>query len=110
MNSAVRAVVRMGRYLGCKVFFIKEGYQGMVDGGDHIVEAHWKSVSGIINKGGTLIGSARCQDFRERAGAHFRILHFRRKLFRQFSILYLHLFTYKLPKVSAKAIVKNVAR
>jgi 6-phosphofructokinase len=48
------------RYLGCKVFFIKEGYQGMVDGGDHIVEAHWKSVSGIINKGGTLIGSARC--------------------------------------------------
>jgi 6-phosphofructokinase 1 len=40
----------------------------MVDGGDHIVEAHWKSVSGIINKGGTVIGSARCQDFRERAG------------------------------------------
>ena len=68
MNSAVRAVVRMGRYLGCKVFFIKEGYQGMVDGGEHIVEAHWKSVSGIIHKGGTLIGSARCQDFRERPG------------------------------------------
>ena len=68
MNSAVRAVVRMGRYLGCKVFFVKEGYQGMVDGGDHIVEAHWKSVSGIIHKGGTFIGSARCQDFRDRAG------------------------------------------
>ncbi len=68
MNSAVRAVVRIGRYLGCRVFFIKEGYQGMVDGGDHIVEAHWSSVSGIINKGGTMIGSARCQDFRERAG------------------------------------------
>ena len=28
MNAAVRAVVRMGIYLGCKVFFIKEGYQG----------------------------------------------------------------------------------
>lgn len=27
MNSAVRAVVRFGRYLGCKVYFIKEGYQ-----------------------------------------------------------------------------------
>jgi 6-phosphofructokinase 1 len=40
----------------------------MVDGGDHIVEAHWKSVSGIIHRGGTLIGSARCKDFRERAG------------------------------------------
>lgn len=29
MNAAVRAVVRMGTYLGCKVYFIKEGYQGM---------------------------------------------------------------------------------
>ena len=33
MNSAVRAVVRFGIYLGCKVYFIKEGYQGMIDGG-----------------------------------------------------------------------------
>lgn len=40
----------------------------MVDGGDHIVEAHWSSVSGIINKGGTVIGSARCMEFKERAG------------------------------------------
>lgn len=50
MNSAVRAVVRMGIYLGAKVYFIKEGYQGMVDGGDNIVEANWSSVSGIIHK------------------------------------------------------------
>jgi 6-phosphofructokinase len=50
MNAAVRAVVRMGIYLGCKVFFIKEGYQGMVDGGDNIVEATWSSVSSIIHK------------------------------------------------------------
>ncbi|XP_035223402.1 ATP-dependent 6-phosphofructokinase-like isoform X2 [Stegodyphus dumicola] len=68
MNAAVRAVVRMGLYLGCRVFFIKEGYQGMVDGGDHIIEATWASVSGIIHKGGTVIGSARCQDFRGREG------------------------------------------
>ncbi len=61
MNAAVRAVVRFGIYLGCKVYFIKEGYQGMVDGGDNIVEASWSSVSGIIHKGGTVIGSARCQ-------------------------------------------------
>jgi len=52
MNAAVRAVVRMGIYLGCKVFFIKEGYQGMVDGGDNIVEATWSSVSSIIHKVG----------------------------------------------------------
>lgn len=68
MNSAVRAVVRMGLYVGARVFFIKEGYQGMVDGGDNIVEANWSSVSGIIHKGGTVIGSARCMEFRERDG------------------------------------------
>ncbi|KAL3237257.1 hypothetical protein MRX96_048228 [Rhipicephalus microplus] len=65
MNAAVRAVVRMGLYLGARVFFIREGYQGMVNGGDSIVEATWVSVSGIIHKGGTVIGSARSQDFRE---------------------------------------------
>jgi len=68
MNAAVRAVVRFGIYLGCKVYFIKEGYQGMVDGGDNIVEATWSSVSGIIHRGGTIIGSARCMEFKERAG------------------------------------------
>ena len=46
MNAAVRAVVRFGIYLGCKVYFIREGYQGMVDGGSCIVEADWASVSG----------------------------------------------------------------
>lgn len=68
MNSAVRAVVRTALYLGCKAYFIKEGYQGMVDGGSYIVEASWISVSGIIHKGGTVIGSARCSEFRERPG------------------------------------------
>lgn len=68
MNAAVRAVVRMGIYLGCKVFFIKEGYQGMVDGGKNIQEATWSSVSSIIHKGGTIIGSARCHDFEDHAG------------------------------------------
>ena len=68
MNAAVRAVVRFGLYLGCKVYFIREGYQGMVDGGNNIEEATWASVSGIIHKGGTVIGSARCMDFKEREG------------------------------------------
>ncbi|XP_045463143.1 ATP-dependent 6-phosphofructokinase isoform X2 [Harmonia axyridis] len=68
MNAAVRAVVRTGIYLGCKVFFIREGYQGMVDGGDNIIEADWSAVSSIIHMGGTVIGSARCMDFKERWG------------------------------------------
>ncbi|XP_052585301.1 ATP-dependent 6-phosphofructokinase, platelet type isoform X1 [Peromyscus californicus insignis] len=68
MNAAVRAVVRMGIYVGAKVFFIYEGYQGMVDGGSNIVEATWESVSSILQVGGTIIGSARCQAFRSREG------------------------------------------
>ncbi|KFM80460.1 6-phosphofructokinase, partial [Stegodyphus mimosarum] len=68
MNAAVRAVVRMGMYMGAKVFFIKEGYQGMVDGDDYIEEATWVSVSGIIHKGGTVIGSARCKEFLQCSG------------------------------------------
>lgn len=68
MNSAVRAVVRCGIFFGCKVYFVREGYQGMVDGGDCIQEAGWGDVSGIIHLGGTVIGSARCMDFKERWG------------------------------------------
>lgn len=68
MNSAVRSVVRVGLYLGARAFCIHEGYQGMVDGGNFIREATWQVVSDIIQKGGTVIGSARCKDFRERAG------------------------------------------
>ena len=68
MNAAVRAVVRFGVYLGCNVYLIKEGYQGMVDGGGNIVEANWESVSGILDQGGTIIGSARCQSFLEKEG------------------------------------------
>ncbi|XP_008305885.1 ATP-dependent 6-phosphofructokinase, platelet type isoform X1 [Cynoglossus semilaevis] len=68
MNAAVRAVVRMGLYVGAKVYFIHEGYQGMVDGGENIREASWESVSSMLQVGGTVIGSARCKDFRTHEG------------------------------------------
>ncbi|KAM4727566.1 ATP-dependent 6-phosphofructokinase, platelet type-like isoform 4-T4 [Anableps anableps] len=68
MNGAVRAVVRMGIYVGAKVYFIHEGYQGMVDGGDYIKEATWESVSSVLQVGGTVIGSARCKEFRTHEG------------------------------------------
>uniref|UniRef100_A0A3Q3S6Y6 ATP-dependent 6-phosphofructokinase n=1 Tax=Mastacembelus armatus TaxID=205130 RepID=A0A3Q3S6Y6_9TELE len=68
MNAAVRAVVRMGIYVGAKVYFIHEGYQGMVDGGDNIEEASWESVSSMLQVGGTVIGSARCKEFRTHEG------------------------------------------
>ncbi|MBN3295201.1 PFKAL protein, partial [Amia calva] len=68
MNAAVRAVTRMGIYVGAKVFLIYEGYQGLVDGGDNIKVANWQSVSNIIQLGGTVIGSARCKAFTTREG------------------------------------------
>ncbi|XP_054478507.1 ATP-dependent 6-phosphofructokinase, platelet type isoform X1 [Anoplopoma fimbria] len=68
MNAAVRAVVRMGLYVGAKVYFIHEGYQGMVDGGENIEEATWESVSSMLQVGGTVIGSARCKEFRSHEG------------------------------------------
>ncbi|KAA0707368.1 ATP-dependent 6-phosphofructokinase, liver type [Triplophysa tibetana] len=68
MNAAVRAVTRMGIYVGAKVYLIYEGYQGLVDGGDQIKLANWQSVTNIIQLGGTIIGSARCKAFTTREG------------------------------------------
>uniref|UniRef100_W5MUA1 ATP-dependent 6-phosphofructokinase n=3 Tax=Lepisosteus oculatus TaxID=7918 RepID=W5MUA1_LEPOC len=68
MNAAVRAVTRMGIFVGAKVYLIYEGYQGLVDGGDNIKLANWQSVSNIIQLGGTVIGSARCKAFTTREG------------------------------------------
>lgn len=68
MNSALRAITRMAIFNDMKAFAIYEGYQGLVEGGDKIKELSWSSVSGIIHRGGTIIGTARCKEFRERAG------------------------------------------
>ncbi|XP_025070522.1 ATP-dependent 6-phosphofructokinase, liver type isoform X2 [Alligator sinensis] len=68
MNAAVRAVTRMGIYVGAKVFLIYEGYEGLVEGGENIKQANWLSVSNIIQLGGTIIGSARCKAFTTREG------------------------------------------
>ena len=68
MNAAVRSVVRSGLNSGAEVYAIYEGYQGMVDGGDQIRPIGWSDVGGILHLGGTVIGSARCQEFRTREG------------------------------------------
>ena len=68
MNAAVRAVVRTALDKGCEVYAIYEGYQGMVEGGERIRKMDWDSVGGILQLGGTVIGSARSQDFRTREG------------------------------------------
>jgi 6-phosphofructokinase 1 len=68
MNAAVRAVVRIALDRGAEVYAIYEGYQGMVEGGDRIRQMTWGSVGGILHQGGTVIGSARCTEFRTREG------------------------------------------
>ena len=68
MNAALRAVIRTALYQGINVYAIHEGYQGMVDGGDYIKKMDWNAVGGILHQGGTVIGSARCLDFRQREG------------------------------------------
>ena len=68
MNAAVRAAVRTAVSLGAQVFAVYEGYQGMVDGGDGIRELAWEDVGSILHKGGTMIGTFRSKDFRERDG------------------------------------------
>lgn len=64
MNAAVRAVVRTALAVGAKPYAIMEGWIGAIRGGDSIRAMDWKSVSSILAKGGTVIGSARCDEFR----------------------------------------------
>ena len=68
MNAAVRAVARTALDHGMDAYAIYEGYQGMVDGGDRIRKLTWDSVGGILYRGGTVIGTARCAAFRTREG------------------------------------------
>ncbi len=68
MNAAVRAVVRTGLRRGAEVWAVTEGYKGMVEGGDAIRPLSWDAVGGILQLGGTVIGTARCPEFREREG------------------------------------------
>jgi 6-phosphofructokinase 1 len=68
MNAAVRAVVRTALDRGVEVYAIFEGYEGLVQGSDFIRPMDWDSVGGIIHRGGTIIGTARSEAFRTRAG------------------------------------------
>ncbi len=68
MNAAVRAVVRTGLHVGAEVFAVCEGWQGAVDGGAGIRPLGWDDVGSILHRGGTVIGTARSKDFRERSG------------------------------------------
>lgn len=63
MNAAVRSVVRRGESLGMEVFGITNGFKGLVNGEIHRMTS--ADVGGILNRGGTLLFSARYPEFRE---------------------------------------------
>jgi 6-phosphofructokinase 1 len=66
MNPCIRAVVRMGLSHGLEVMGIKRGYDGLIDGEIDPLTA--RSVGGIIQKGGTILQSARCPEFKTTRG------------------------------------------
>jgi 6-phosphofructokinase 1 len=68
MNPAVRAVVRSGLDAGIEVFAVYEGLKGLVEGGELLRPATSEDVGGILYRGGTVLGTARCEAFRTREG------------------------------------------
>ena len=66
MNAAVRSVVRTACENGMEVVGILRGYSGLING--DMIEMNIRSVSDIIHRGGTILYSARCLEFKEEAG------------------------------------------
>ena len=66
MNPAIRAVVRVGAYHGLRVMGIRRGYNGLING--EMDEMKPRDVSNILQRGGTILQTARCLEFKEEAG------------------------------------------
>lgn len=63
MNNAIRAVIRSGIKAGCEMYAIYDGYKGLVEG--DIVKVERSFVSGIVQRGGTILRTARLREFKE---------------------------------------------
>ena len=63
MNAAIRAVVRTALFRGLKVKGIKRGYNGLLN--EEIIDMEARNVSDILQRGGTVLGTARCLEFKE---------------------------------------------
>ncbi|MEP0711097.1 MAG: 6-phosphofructokinase, partial [Algoriphagus sp.] len=66
MNACVRAVVRTAIFRGLEVYGIYHGYEGMIDGNIKRLQSH--SVSNIVQRGGTILKSARSMEFKTTEG------------------------------------------
>jgi 6-phosphofructokinase 1 len=65
MNTAIRAVVRTAIFHGLRVMGIDRGYDGLIGGDIHSMDL--KSVSGIVNRGGTILHTVRCPEFKKKS-------------------------------------------
>jgi 6-phosphofructokinase 1 len=66
MNAAIRAVVRTGIFHGLEVFGVERGYTGLIEG--QIFPMNISSVGGIIQRGGTILKTSRCEKFKTKEG------------------------------------------
>lgn len=66
MNAAIRAVVRASVYRGWEAFGVRNGYSGLISGS--LIPMGARDTSGIIQQGGTILGSARCPEFKTQEG------------------------------------------
>jgi len=66
MNAAIRAVVRTGLDRGWQAYGVRQGYSGLIN--DAIIPLGPRDVGGIIQQGGTMLGSARCPEFKTEEG------------------------------------------
>ncbi|MCF6465542.1 6-phosphofructokinase [Clostridium sp. Cult2] len=66
MNAAIRSVVRTSIYNKARILGIKQGYNGLING--DIEEMNLSSVADIIHRGGTMLRSARCDEFKTEQG------------------------------------------
>jgi 6-phosphofructokinase 1 len=77
MNAAIRAVVRCGLSQGWEVFGVRQGFAGSI--ANNIIPLGARDVGGIIQSGGTILGSARCPEFRTEEGRKQAIRNFHQR-------------------------------
>ena len=77
MNAAIRAVVRGGLDQGWEVFGVRQGYAGLISGEMNSLSA--RDVGGIIQQGGTMLGSARSLEFKTEEGRELALANLEAK-------------------------------
>ncbi len=76
MNAAVRAVVRVGLARGYEVFGVRHGFSGLIEG--QFIRLGLRDVGGIIDRGGTILGTTRCLELKTEAGQLAAVIQLRR--------------------------------